>query len=227
MAEESNRVGDIETLDFPWVSMGEPIIWHLELVAILADLLEEHSVLVSDTVSPTRIVECCEGVHEAGCETPQAAVSETWIALFGNDIFELVTKSEQRLLKVVSNAQVHQGVLEVPTHKELQREVINALDVPLREELLGVVPRLEKPISDGIGRGLVRTKGVKVVSSTCERVLDMVDDLSLDSLWLTTEVLRHEGSEELVPLLGHGSILWSGMTRTAVPSLRLRDGSLG
>mmetsp|Transcript_14070 Transcript_14070/g.37782 ORF Transcript_14070/g.37782 Transcript_14070/m.37782 type:complete len:205 (-) Transcript_14070:153-767(-) len=203
--------------------MGEPVVWHLDLVAVLIDLLEKHAVLVANAIAPARVVASGERVHKAGCEAAETSVAKTRVALYLTDVFELVSQSEKRLFKVAFDAHIHERILEVATHEKLKREVVHALDVTLGEVLLSVVPRLEQTIAHRECRRLVRAVSVKVVARARQRVLDVVHDLTLDGLGLARQVLRHKRRKQLVALLANrDGILRGRVSCPGVSLLRLR-----
>mmetsp|Transcript_13500 Transcript_13500/g.35937 ORF Transcript_13500/g.35937 Transcript_13500/m.35937 type:complete len:419 (-) Transcript_13500:13-1269(-) len=208
VTEEADGIGDVETLDLPRVAVDEPVVGDLNLVEIL-DLLLEHAILVADAVAPAREVESGEGIHEAGSETAEAAISEAGIALLGGHGLEVEADAVKGLLELGVDADVHESVGEVAAHEEFEGEVVHALDVLLGEVVLGVVPRLDEAVADGVGGGLVGAEGVEVVAGAGESVLNVGDDLLLDGEDVAGEVLRHEPREELVALLvvGRGGTL--------------------
>jgi len=55
VATETDFVLDINSFNFKWVTMSEPIIWRFNLSSV-DDLLFENTVMVSDTITPTWIV---------------------------------------------------------------------------------------------------------------------------------------------------------------------------
>ena len=69
-------------------------------------------------------------------------------------------------------------------------------------ELLGIVPGLDESISDSECSSLISTEIVKIESGSCESILNMVHDLSLDGLSIVSEVRFHEFPHLLSALLG-------------------------
>ena len=63
----------------------EPVIGHFHLVSV-DDLLLEDSVPVPKAVAPSRVVETCKAVEEAGGKPTETAVSEGGIVLLLDDI---------------------------------------------------------------------------------------------------------------------------------------------
>mmetsp|Transcript_3621 Transcript_3621/g.7935 ORF Transcript_3621/g.7935 Transcript_3621/m.7935 type:complete len:235 (-) Transcript_3621:185-889(-) len=189
VAKEPNGVRHVQPLHFPRVSVREPVVRHLDLVAFVADLLEKHAILVPNPIPPAGIVSGGERVHKARGKTTETAISEPRIALDLQNVLELVPKSQQRLFVVRLDAGVGERVLEVAPHEELQREIIHPLHIALREVLLRIIPRLQQPIAHRERGGLVRSLRVKVVPGASERVLHVVDNLPLNRFRLSRQVL--------------------------------------
>ena len=68
--------------------------------------------------------------------------------------------------------------------------------------LLRIIPRLEKSISDSVGRGLVSTKVIEIESSTRQSVLNVVHDLPLDGSPVVAKIRAHELPHLIRALLG-------------------------
>ena len=67
--------GVLGTHDLPGRAVLHPVVGKLDLVAV-AELLLEKAVLVVDSVSDCRQIESGEGIEEAGCQSPETAVSK-------------------------------------------------------------------------------------------------------------------------------------------------------
>ena len=89
LAVEMNLVFNVDTLDFPRISVTQPIIWNLNLKTVFDNLLKD-SVVISDTISPSRIVKRCERIQEAGCQSSQTSISQGCIDLFLINAFQVV-----------------------------------------------------------------------------------------------------------------------------------------
>lgn len=64
---------DIMTREFPRVEV-EPVVWHLNLVAI-DDFLLEDTISISQAVAPGGVVEGSETVKEAGSKPAKTAIA--------------------------------------------------------------------------------------------------------------------------------------------------------
>ena len=63
---ESYFVLNIDSFDFPGITVTEPVIWDFDLVAVFYDLLED-AVVITDAIAPSGEVECGERIEETGC----------------------------------------------------------------------------------------------------------------------------------------------------------------
>jgi len=59
MAVEGHGKLHIQSLDFPGVALDQPIVGHLDLLALVDHLLE-HAVGVSEAITPRREIEGCQ-----------------------------------------------------------------------------------------------------------------------------------------------------------------------
>mmetsp|Transcript_101606 Transcript_101606/g.140414 ORF Transcript_101606/g.140414 Transcript_101606/m.140414 type:complete len:202 (+) Transcript_101606:1511-2116(+) len=188
---ETNRVSYIRALNFPRVSILQPEVRNFNLVTIL-DLLLEDSVFVSNTVTPSRNLKSGERVKEASGKAAKTTVSESGISLLFVEIFHLVADVHHGAFELIFHINVNKGVLHVSTHQKFEREVVHALAVFGCVEFVSIIPRLDQAISDGVGSGLVSTELIEVETSTCQGVLNVVDDLTLDGLVVGAKIGAHE-----------------------------------
>ena len=124
--EEADGVGDIGAFNFPGVAFGEPVVGHLNLIAVL-DLLPEYSVVVPDPVAHGGYVKRGEGVEEARSESAEAAVAEGGVDLLLVYVLERHADAHERVLVLGLHVDVHQRVLEHAAQQELQRHVVHTL----------------------------------------------------------------------------------------------------
>mmetsp|Transcript_42557 Transcript_42557/g.106218 ORF Transcript_42557/g.106218 Transcript_42557/m.106218 type:complete len:307 (+) Transcript_42557:3078-3998(+) len=111
---EPHGVGDVGSLDFPWVGGDEPVVRVLHLTA-LDDLLLEDAVRVPDAVAPDGIVERGHGVEEAGSQTAQTAIAQRRVVLVLIQLLQVVSDVCECLLVVGLDVQIHQRVLHRPS----------------------------------------------------------------------------------------------------------------
>jgi len=69
-------------------------------------------------------------------------------------------------------------------------------------ELLGIIPGLDESISDSECSSLISTEIVKIESGSCESILNMVHDLSLDGVDIISKVRIHQFPHFFSALLG-------------------------
>lgn len=199
VAVEADLVSDVLSLDLPGVAVVEPEVWDLNLVAV-SDLLLEDTVVVSNTVAPSRDFECGEGVDEASSESAETSVSEGSVTLLLVEVLQLVAHVHESSLEVLLEVEVDKSVLECSTHEELKGKIVNTRSVLVLVVGLGVVPGLNESISDGQGSSLVSSEIVEVEAGSGERELNVVDDLLLDGLLVGLHVGTHEFPQFLLLL---------------------------
>ena len=117
MAIELDIDGDIVTRELPGVEV-EPVVWHLDLVAV-DDFLLEDTVAVPEAVTPGRVVEGSQTVEEAGSETAETAVSESSIVFLVDDILDSEAEVGETGLGHVLLSDVEHGIVEGTAHEEL------------------------------------------------------------------------------------------------------------
>ena len=131
------------------VAVSQPVIRHLTLITVL-DLLLEHAVLVADATAACPVVERCEGIQEAGCETTETTVSECPVRLGLLECVEIQSQLLDGLLQFLMTGQIQDIVTECTAHQELHGEVVYALRVLLLCSLLGLHPVVDDDVLDGI-----------------------------------------------------------------------------
>ncbi len=68
----------IRTGDLPWIGAAQPVIRLLVLPSI-TDRLFEDPILVAQAITHRRQLEGGHRIQEAGCETPEATIAQTWV----------------------------------------------------------------------------------------------------------------------------------------------------
>ena len=166
------------------------------------DYLFENSVFVSNTITPSRDFKGGKRVNEASSESSKTTVSKSSIALLLVKFLKVISHIHKSVPEIAFKVRVNEGVLECSSHQKFERKVVHPLAVVVVVVLLGVVPRLDESISDGVSSSLISTEVVKVESGSSQGVLNMVDDLSLDGLFVVSKVRLHELPHLLSSLLG-------------------------
>lgn len=136
---ETNLVGDILALNFPRVAVVQPEVRNLYLITIL-DLLLENTVVISNTITPSRDLKGGERVDEASGKSTETTITKGGISLLLIELLEVITHVHESLLELLLHVNVDEGILESTTHKELERQIVNSLDILVLMEGLRVVP---------------------------------------------------------------------------------------
>ena len=148
-AAELDFLLKLRTTKLERVTVSQPVVRHLTLVAIL-DLLLEHTILVADATAACPVVERCEGIQEAGGETTETTVSECPVRLSLLECIEIQSQLLDRLLQLLMTGQIQDVVAECTAHQELHGEVVHALRVLLLCSLLGLHPVVDDDVLDSI-----------------------------------------------------------------------------
>ncbi len=135
IAIEGDFLYRLRTADLPRVAVFTPGVWTLNLAAIL-DLLTEQTVFVVDTVAHCRVVQGCQRVDEAGCQTTQATIAERHIGLLFTQVGQIQTEFAQRLFTNLVKREVVQVVGGQTPHQEFSREIVNCTSIFLEVSLL-------------------------------------------------------------------------------------------
>lgn len=140
-------VVDVLSFDFERRSVGEPVVWNLNLESV-NNVLFEDTVIVPESVTPSWEVKSGHGVQEASGESSQTTISKTGVFL----IIDHLVKTETELIElgseVLFDAEIEKGVLESSSEQVLDTEVVNSLRVLAGDSALSLVPKLDKSILD-------------------------------------------------------------------------------
>ena len=77
---EAHGVDDIRALNLPWIAELEPVVGDFNLLSV-DNLLFEDSIIVADTIAPSRDLHSRHTVQEAGGETTETTVAKSLISL--------------------------------------------------------------------------------------------------------------------------------------------------
>jgi len=180
MTAKLHAIVDITTADLPRIALVQPVVRKLSLLTVDDGLLE-HTELVTDTITPSRIVEGGERVQEASGKTAKTTITKSRILLLVIEVLKLGTKSVESLGEVAGEAHVADGITKVTTHQVLDGEVVHTLETVISEVLLSIIPELNKPITNTVGGGLVQSVCIKVPLRTSKRELDVPCNLIHDA----------------------------------------------
>ena len=135
IAAELDLAGILRSLQLEGISVFQPVIRDLDLVAVL-DLLLEHSVAVTDTAAIGRISERRQGIQEAGCQSSKSAVAERGVTFLVLHSVDVQSHIFQRFFHILVGGQVDQGIAQRAAHQKLHGHVVENLRI-LFPHLLG------------------------------------------------------------------------------------------
>lgn len=95
MSVELDVDSNVMSRELPRVEI-KPVIRNLHLVSI-DDLLLEDTILVPQSITPSRVIEGGHAVQETGCKTTKTSVTQGCITLLLDDVLEI----EPNLLKSI------------------------------------------------------------------------------------------------------------------------------
>ena len=115
ISAELHLTGIFRTLQFEWITIAQPVIRHLTLVAVY-DLLLKHTIVVMDTCTIGRIAKGGQRIQEAGSQSTQTTVTKSRIRLLILNGIDVITQFIQCLLHGIIGAQVDQVITQCTTH---------------------------------------------------------------------------------------------------------------
>jgi len=104
--------------------LTQPKVWDLNLIAI-SDSLLENSIIVPDSISPSRNLEGSKRIKEAGSKPSKTSISKSCVTLLLIELFQIITHVHQSVLELVFKIRVHQSILESTTHQKFKGEIVN------------------------------------------------------------------------------------------------------
>ena len=128
LPSEADCVGISGPLELPGIPLLLPGVWLLNLCAV-DNLLAEEPVVVSESVSDARQMQCGERIDEACGKPSEAAVAKPRVPLHLLHVLPRELSVGKRLAALVIEPHVHGVVAQQPSDQELQREIICAADL--------------------------------------------------------------------------------------------------
>ncbi|CPZ67689.1 Uncharacterised protein [Mycobacteroides abscessus] len=170
---------------FPRVSVVEPVVGLLDLPSV-ADLLVEDPVLIADAVTDRRAIQGGQRVQVARCQASEPTVAQPRLLLAGEYLVDVLTQRGQGVASLLFDLQVQQVVAQLGTHQELGRQVHRHLAAQVQIGLHAGDPALLHAIPDRQGQRAVVVRGCQHARRAPNRVPQMVDDGSLQSVGIQT-----------------------------------------
>jgi len=172
--------GHIMSRELPRVEI-KPVVGDLNLITI-NDFLLEDTIPVPQTITPSRIVQRCQTVEEAGSQTAQSAIAQRSVVLLLNNVLDAETEVGKTSLGEILLSNVEHSIVQGSSHQELQAEVVDTLAVSKGLTLLGAIPLKDQTITESQAGGGVSGSLVAVEHATSQRGLDMADNLALEAI---------------------------------------------
>ena len=194
IATEPHDLRILRTLEFKRITISQPVIRDLDLVAVL-DLLPEHTIAVADAAAVRRIAKRCERIKEAGGETAEAAVAKRRVRFLVLDHVQIEAHLRERLLHLLVGGEVDQIVAERPAHQEFHRHVVEDLRILFVHHLLGRHPVVDDDILDRVRHRLEKLLLRRFLQSFAKQIADIVPDRFLEPFLI--KMLIHAASLRL------------------------------
>ena len=143
-----DRIGQLRPLELPGIAGGQPIFRQLVLPAV-ADLLLEESVVVTDAVAEGGYAEARHGVHEAGRQPSETAVSERGIRLQRAKLVEIDAQARKCVAHRLDHVEVGQCVEQQAANEIFDRQIADLL----RRHGIGTAASVHPTVDDAIPHG--------------------------------------------------------------------------
>ena len=109
-----HRICNVWARDFPRISEAQPFVSDFLLPAV-ANHLIKNAELIPDAVAKGWHFDRRERIHETRREPSKAAVTEAGLFFLRGDFIEIIAKLAQRFLRHISDPEIEQIVLQMPT----------------------------------------------------------------------------------------------------------------
>ena len=153
ISAELDLLGIFRTAEFKRIAVGQPVVRHLNLIAV-PDFLFEHSVAVSDPASISRIAQGCQGIQETSRQTSQSAVAQRRIRFLIFHCIDIDSQLFKSFLHILISLQINQVISQCTAHQKFHGKIIYSFRILLLILLLGIHPIIYDDILDGIGNRL-------------------------------------------------------------------------
>ena len=150
MAIEMYMLGILIPAELQGISVGEPVVRHLLLIAVY-DLLLEHTVMITDAAAVGGIVESRQRIQEACCQSAQTAVTQSRVGLLVLNGVDLEAQLLEGFLDGFIGHQVDGVIAECAAHQEFHGQIDQGLGILLFKCLLCLHPAVNDLILQGQG----------------------------------------------------------------------------
>ena len=171
----------LRSSQFKRVSVLEPVVRHFHLITV-ADLLLEHTVAITDTAAVRRVVQRCQGIEEAGCQSSQTAVSKRCIRFLILHHVDIYAKFIQCLCHLLVSLKIDHVIAKRTTHQKFHREVVHHFRILFLKFFLGSQPLVYHRILDRVGHRLKNLLIGRLLQRFAVKCLDVIKHTSLEKL---------------------------------------------
>ena len=167
--------------DLPDVAAGQPVVRHLDLIAV-HQLLAEQAELIADGAAHGGQLQRGQGVQIAGGQAAQAAVAQAGLRLLFKYDGAVDAQLVQGLHVVFLVDEVDHVVVQRAAHQELGAEVIDLFGLLLLADVAGIAAALHDLVAHDHGQGLILLLGRGVADLAGKLGAQLIDDTVLDLL---------------------------------------------
>ena len=186
--------------DLPDVAAGQPVVGHLDLIAV-HQLLAEQAEFIADGAAHGGQLQRGQGIQEAGGEAAQAAVAQAGLRLLLEHHGAVDAQLVQGLHIIGLVDQVDHVVVQRAAHQEFGAEVVDLLGLLLLAGVAGIAAALHDLVAHHQGQGLVQLLrgGVGHVAGKLRvqlveyALLDLFNGHPFKIHKNTSEKIRHDG----------------------------------
>ena len=135
----------LRAFQLKWIAVFQPVIRYFYLITV-ANLLFEHTVLVTDTAAVRRISKGSQRIQKACCQTAKTAVSKSRISLLILQKVQVQSHFLESFLYLFVCSQVDQVISKCTAHQELHGHIVQNFRILFVHCLLGFQPVINNNI---------------------------------------------------------------------------------
>ena len=190
LAAEAHGHGVALGRNLPGVAVGQPLVRHLNLLAV-HDALTEQAVLIADGAAHGRQIQRGQGVQEARGQTAQTAIAQRRFRLLVQHAAQGQAQLVEGLLILLGGAEVEQVVVQPAAGEELDGEVVQALGLLLAAGFLLKAPLEHDLVAHGGGNGRVNLLRGRFLDRGAVVAQQLVEDGLLNGVLVVFVHQRH------------------------------------
>ena len=155
LAAKTNLYSLVRLTELPGKAIAQPVIWNLNLLAI-NNLLLKKAILIADTAAMSSQAQRSHGINEAGCQTAQAAITQTCIWLFLIKVMNIQIQILQHCFQGILQIQINHIGIQKTSQQELDGEIINLLLIVFLILLVSFNPIFRSILLYDLCQGLIK-----------------------------------------------------------------------